>query len=501
MTDLRRSQPASTLVTGALAAAITLVVAVTAVGCSPTRSDDDRSGATPPATTIDLPAGTPDGGPTDRPTNGPPVTGSTIPGPAPDIDERDVADPAVGGLGDPRIDVHRYEVTLRADPGQDEISGRAQITLAPRTAEPLPAFTLDLRGPTVDTATVDGVDAEVRASGDQIEITPATPLDPGETTEVDITYAGHPRPGSLMGLAIDTGLQHDDEGGWFAMSQPDGTRTWMPTNDHPSDKALWQITLDTPTDVVGVSNGRLQSNDRDGDRRHWVWEVDRPMASYLALVAIGDYELVESDGPDGIRITSAFPHSLGAEERATFDDIGDIVSELADAYGAYPDDDLGVVVVPQALGVALETQTRPLFGTDTIGLRDVVVHELAHQWGGDSVTPATWDHLWLSEGFATFASDDVSPPLGGTSVPVASPEAALSLGNTLYHGGAVALLALRDEIGEERFDQVLREWFDRYGGGTATTEDFVDLAGEVSETDLSDWATTWLYEPQPPYAD
>jgi aminopeptidase N len=151
--------------------------------------------------------------------------------------------------------------------------------------------------------------------------------------------------------------------------------------------------------------------------------------------------------------------------------------------------------------VALETQTRPIFGTDTVGIPVVVEHELAHQWGGNDVTPATWEHLWLSEGFATYASGDVTPPFGGTRHPVVSPEAARALDDTVYNGGGTALLALGDEVGQERLDRILRTWFERYGGGTATTEDFVALASEIAGVDLAEWATTWLYEPQPTYVE
>lgn len=465
----------------------------------PTSSDTaERNGSDGPATpdgAFPKDRGDADGGDPGRP----PHPGSTIPGPPPAADLSDVPDPTVPGLGDPRIDVHHYDVTLRADPGEEAIAGRVRITLAARTAAPLATFTLDLRGPTVRSVTVDGADAASEQRGDQIEITPTSPLTPAEPTVVEVTYGGRPDPGELMDLGLRTGLQQDDEGGWFALSQPDGTRTWVPVNDHPSDKATWRITLDTPADVVGVANGRLTSRERRGDRRAWVWDLDRPMASYLALVAIGDYDLVESEGPDGLRIASAFPSSLSADDRATFGDLEAIVERLAATYGPYPDDDLGVVVVPKELGVALETQTRPLFGTDTVGAPVVVEHELAHQWGGNSVTPATWEHLWLSEGFATFASGDVHPPFGGTRRAVVSPEAARALDEVVYHGGGTALLALRDQVGEQRFARIMRTWFDRYGGGTATTADFVTLASEVAGTDLDDWATTWLYEPQPTY--
>lgn len=101
------------------------------------------------------------------PSTGGTTSEPTIPGPAPSPRAIDVADPLLPGLGDPRIDVHHYDVTLRADPGTDTINGRVVITLAARTTEPLRAFTLDLRGPTVDSAAVDGTPATVDVTGDR----------------------------------------------------------------------------------------------------------------------------------------------------------------------------------------------------------------------------------------------------------------------------------------------------------------------------------------------
>src|SRR5690606_26528397 len=140
-----RSSPTRNHRVGALALALLLLVA-SLLGCSSGgASDGGRS------TTTDRDAGeVPELGPTDgEDAETEPHSGSTIPGPPPAPDLWDVPDRAVPGLGDPRIDVHHYDVVLRADPGEEEIAGRARITLAARTTDPLPAFTLDLRGPTV----------------------------------------------------------------------------------------------------------------------------------------------------------------------------------------------------------------------------------------------------------------------------------------------------------------------------------------------------------------
>lgn len=461
---------------------------------------------------------------------GPPTTGSapgaapatgdttTTPGPAPDPTVDDVDDITLPGLGDPRIDVGHYELVVRADPGQPEISGIAVITVTARTSAPLPSFTLDLQGPEVTEATVDGNPAAVSATDAELTITPASPLLPGRTVTAEMSYRGVPAKIRLPALNARIGWQPDDEGGWFAMSEPNGTSTWAPVSNHPSDKATWQITLDTPTGVTGVSNGRLLSRKTAAGRQRWVWEQDQPMATYLALAAVGHYDLVERSGPNGIQNLLAFPTSMPVAGRSSFDLLDEILQFYADTFGPYPDDDAGVIVVPTNLSVALETQTRPLFGLDGVdpetGYAHALAHELAHQWFGDAVSPATWIDVWLNEGFATYAdllwkehhdgSDlwemvtDDSSPLFGSNLPVLSSAAASTFDPAVYGGGARTLHALRLEVGDDLFFTIARQWVTTLGGSSATTQDLVDLASQVAGRDLRPFFDTWLLHSSQP---
>lgn len=435
---------------------------------------------------------------------------------APDPDVDDVTDEVFDDLGDPRIDVSHYAVVVTADPGRPELRGTATLTLTALTAEPLADLTLDLRGPVVSEATVDGEPAEVAdADPDEIRITPAEPIEPGTEAEVVLTYAGEPDQDEFPGLGVPVGWQPDDVGGWFTMSEPNGTSTWVPASDHPSDKATWSITLDTPDDVVGVANGRLVSQESAEGRTAWVWETDEPMATYLVLAAVGDYDLVQRAGPDDAQVVFAFPSDLPAEDRAGFDDLDAIVDYFGETFGEYPDDDLGAIVVPTSLGLALENQTRPLFGLDAVGEGEVwaLAHELAHQWFGNAVSPARWDDLWLNESFATYAdwlwrdhageadiavlAERVGVPRQG-GLAVTDPEAAASFDGVIYEGGARALHALRLTIGDEPFFELLRRWYAERDGTSASTDDFTALAEEVAGEDLDAFFDAWLRAPKQP---
>lgn len=430
----------------------------------------------------------------------------------------DVPDRTFPGLGDPRIDVVTESVTVRAAPDREEISGRARLVLRSTVDEPLASFTLGLRGPEVTSLTVDGEDARTTAADGELTITPETPIPPDADVEVAITYSGVPDQTEFPGWGMPVGWQADDEGGWFAMSEPDGTATWAPVNDHPSDKASWTVTLEVPRGVKGVANGRLKGDEptetEDGWAR-WTWVESEPMASYLVLVAVGDYDLLRSDHDD-VRVVRAFPKSLPKDERQAFDPIEDILDFYSSQFGAYPNDDAGAIVVPTQLGLALESQTRPLFGTDGVAgdSAPALAHELAHQWFGDAVSPRTWTDVWLNEGFATYADWMWTEHQGGQTVDdiarhtatmgpaddaaVRDPESAGTFSPAVYEGGALALHALRQTVGDEVFFRIVRRWISTYDGKSASTGDLVAIASDESGKDLSGFFGEWLDQaPQP----
>lgn len=425
----------------------------------------------------------------------------------------DVKDPVFTGLGDPRIDVLHYEVELRADPGKAQVQGVVKITLVARTNQPLDAFTLDLAGPQVTKATLDGQAARFHHEQNQVEIRPATPLEGEGSSQLEISYQGVPKPEEFPAGLASVGWQADQAGGWFSMGEPNGTSTWVPVNDHPSDKATWTITLNTPNGVTGVANGRLASSKSSGDRHLWRWVMDHPMVSYSVLAAVGDYRLVTRDGPDDIRITLAVANSFGTRLDRALDQMDEMISYFSGRFGPYPYKDAGAIVVNAPLGLALETSTRPLFGTEAAQSDQIwaLAHELAHQWWGDAISIESWQDLWLNEGFATYSdwlyqdendiqSIDDSIEYSGSpaDLAVTSVDAATRFDTAVYQGGAVALHALRQQIGDQHFFELLRTWYRQNRDGNVNTNDFVALATKVSGINAEGWRRSWLdASPQP----
>jgi aminopeptidase N len=245
--------------------------------------------------------------------------------------------------------------------------------------------------------------------------------------------------------------------------------------------------------------------------------MDDPMASYLATVVIGDYEIVPTEGTSGIPVRNVFPVDLPADARQSFDRTDDMIAALSDVLGPYPFDEYGVAVVDEPLLFALETQTLSIFGYGPAP-EFIVVHELAHQWFGNSVSPATWRDIWLNEGFATYvewiwgeidrdqpASDIARAELARAGdrldTPPGDPGPDDLFAPSVYIRGALTLQALRESVGDDDFFTILRTWLERYEGDAASTADFIALSEEVSGDDLDDLFELWLESEQLPSLD
>jgi aminopeptidase N len=293
--------------------------------------------------------------------------------------------------------------------------------------------------------------------------------------------------------------------------------TWYPVNDHPSDKATYTLIFTVPEPYAAASNGLLVDTVSADGTTTFVWEMTEPMASYLATVVVAELERVEYPGPEDIVLRDYYPPELATEPPASFALIAEMLAVFEPLFGPYPYDAYGHVVVPD-FPAALETQTMTVFGDgwlDEFYAEYVVAHELAHAWFGNSVTPATWQDIWLNEGLATFAEwvwlehvwgreimlgrvQDIYDELGPYTVSTADPGAARLLGDAVYLRGALTIHALRAEVGDDLLFEILRTWTARYAHSTATTADFIALAEEVAQRDLGWVFDRWLFETRLP---
>ena len=434
--------------------------------------------------------------------------------------------------GNGGYDVERYALDLRYDPASDELSGTATITA--RATQDLTSFDLDLKGVRTSALTVDGAPARHRQLGGELVVAPAAPIAVGAVFTTVVTYSGVPRTvDDQLGIS---GFIHTDDGAVVA-GQPEGAATWFPVNDHPRDAAAYEVSVAVPEGLEAVSNGSFAGSSTADGWTTWNWSAPDPMASYLLTLAVGEFDITtrEVDGrtyldavdPDADRLQLGDDPSAptaGAVARASLARQPEIVDFLSSQFGEYPFTDVGGIVDDDpSLGFALETQTRPVYSpaffTDAAGGDSVVVHELAHQWFGDDVRLASWQHIWLNEGFATYAEwlwaeregratvQQIADAYAG--IPAEDPFWSLRIGDPgpdhlfdapVYVRGALTLHALRLQVGESAFWGILRRWADERSGEAVTTPEFTALAEEVSGQDLDGFFRTWLDTPARPGA-
>jgi aminopeptidase N len=443
--------------------------------------------------------------------------------------------PGAPGIGDPYYpldgnggyDVEHYDLDLRYDPATDVLSGTA--TVEATATQDLSAFDLDLEGLQVREVTVDGRPAAHTRAGQELTVTPELALRDGRNFEVAVTYDGVPQ--TIQDALGGSGFIHTGDGALVA-GEPHAAATWFPANDHPLDAASVDLSIAVPEGLEGVSNGVLAGSwTRDGWTT-WEWHAEKPMATYLVTLAVGDFDLRAYE-VDGLRYWDAVDPALstptpggpavGGTADAALARQPEVLGFLADIFGPYPFSAAGAIVdnTPD-LGFALETQTRPVYSpvffTDPVGGASVLVHELAHQWYGDSVRLAAWRDVWLNEGFATYAQwlwleregiataqqqfdaayAGLPPELWQVVIGDPGPGVGQLFSAAVYKRGAMTLHTLRQVVGDTAFFQVLQEWAATRAGEAVTTAEFVELAEQVSGRDLDDLFQAWLYTPERP---
>jgi aminopeptidase N len=454
-------------------------------------------------------------------------TGSAAPGttaaPSPDgsLPETDVGDlPGVGDelfpeLGSPSIDVLHYDIELSYDASTDTVDGVVAIDLL--LTDEVERVHLDSDGPDIEQVTVDGEEVSFESVPGDLAIDLPDGVGLGAAVRLQVEYAVSPdgRDGSL---GLPSGW-YNTAGGSYTLNEPDGAHTWLPCNDHPSDKATYTFRITVPAGVTGVANGDLVDHLDGREFDTWVWQEERPMTTYLIQVLTGDYELVEGVGPHGLPLLHAVLRDDLEAVRPLFELTTRQIEFFEQWFGPYPLDRYGLAVTDSEPGLAMETQERSLFsrddlvGTEGAFVRDVLLaHELAHQWFGDAVSPARWSDIWLNESFATYGQWLWLEETGYGDVeffasaalryrePGATGDPSVDelFGTNSYDGGAVVLHALRRTIGDAPFFELLQRWAAENNGTSQTTDDFVALASEVAGTDLDEFFDTWLSSPQVP---
>ncbi|MFE7398195.1 M1 family metallopeptidase [Streptomyces sp. NPDC057557] len=436
-----------------------------------------------------------------------------------------IGDPLFPRLGNPGYDVLSYDIGLTYH-GSNSKPLDAVTTIDARTTEPLDRINLDFAQGTVRTVEINGLRADFAAADEDLVIQPPSRLPAGAPLHITVRHTSDPNGGQ-------------DSGGWLrtadglAMAnQADAAHRVFPSNDHPADKAYFTFRITAPKDLTVVANGLPAGTARNGAETTWTYRTEHPMATELAQVTIGRSTVLKRTGPHGLPVRDVVPSADRKRLEPWLSKTPGQLEWMEQQVGPYPFETYGLLVAATDTGFELETQTLSLFERSVFTqtaypkwyVESIMVHELAHQWFGDSVSPQAWSDLWLNEGHASwyearYAEEHADKPLesrmhdayirsdgwraaGGPPARPDVPAPGQKLGlfrPVVYDGSALILYALRQEIGESAFDRLERSWVKKHRDSNAATGDFVRLASQTAGRDLTSFFDGWLYgEKTPP---
>ncbi len=425
-----------------------------------------------------------------------------------------------------------------APPLEGQLTGVATIDLV--ALQDLDRFNLDLRGMNVQSIKINGKSAtsvappapgvevdgaafwHVQNDADRIwelTIQPRPKIKAGQSVRLVIAYGGTTtRPRDIEEALYGWVTTRD---GAMVVSEPEGSMTWYPVSDHPTDKATYSFAITVPEGKVAVANGVQNKPEKTAAGwTTWYWDAPDEQASYLTTASVGDFVLRPTYySTSGVPIIDAVDPKLTTNQRNTTNASLALQPAMIDffesKFGAYPFNSFGSIVDNDSVGYALETQTRPVYSGSASQL--TVAHELAHQWFGNTVSPERWQDIWLNEGWATYAQWMWTQKNGGISTqqaynswyaPARTPEYwALPIGDPgplglfatqVYNRGAATLQALRVEVGDDAFFAGARRWLETYNDSTGTSEDFEAVYERASGENLDEFFETWLYDPEKP---
>ena len=432
--------------------------------------------------------------------------------------------PAIGNGG---YDARHYDLALSYDPATKRLQGTATIEAA--AAQNLSEFSLDLVDMPVTGVLVDGHAAGFKQQAGKLIVTPPQGIASATAFTTVVTY-GSPITAYTDPDGSSEGWVPSSDGA-FVVNEPVGAMSWFPNNNVPTDKATYDLRITVPGSREVLGSGRLASNAANADgTRTWHWVESQPMASYLVTATNGEFDFTPPDETQATPAYYAVDSSL-LQKTQMMADLGQTPGIVAFYAGflstPYPFDAMGGVIDNSDVGYALETQTKPMYAASGVaspspGLA-TISHELAHQWFGDDVSPATWSDIWLNEGPAEFFSwlwqergggtpgpttkqrfdTNYASPVMSWKVPPAAPPTAADMfdQNAMYTRGAMVMEALREIVGEDKFRMVLAKYLAAHRYDDASTKQFIDLVKSDSGKDpakLDVFFREWLYGTKKP---
>ena len=421
------------------------------------------------------------------------------------------------------LDILHYAFHLEVNDTTDMLAGRSEITFS--LTGPQRSFEIDLAGLNkeglgmqVESVGPESVVSAFEHRGDRIRIN-LTDAATGKQT-LTIRYRGIPADGFVISK------NKFGDRTFFGDNWPDRGHHWLACVDHPSDKATVEFHVTAPDHYQVVGTGALaEASNLPGGRKVTVWKETAPVAVKVMTIGVSRFA-VKYDQPSGGVQNSVWVFPQNRE--AGFSDFSPslrILEFFTATIGTFSFSKLAHVQSKTRWGGLENAGNIFYFENSVTGkgtIEDLIAHESAHQWFGNSATESDWHHVWLSEGFATYFTHYYNEKVNGEAkrrsgmerdrngllksdllpqrpvVDTTITEIGEVLSIITYQKASFVLHMLRREVGDEAFMTGVRNYYGSHRNGNALTTDFLRFMEQASGKDLSGFSKQWLFQPGAP---
>jgi aminopeptidase N len=419
-----------------------------------------------------------------------------------------------------------YDVNLSFNEQLTEISS-ARTEISVEVLKPnVTKIDLDFGELAIDSIQIAGAPAQFDRTNEQLNVALPRAANRGDKLSIAINYHGKPKDGLIFARDRD-GKQSATGDNW-----PNRVHYWIPTLDHPSAKATVSFTISAPQRYQVVANGKSGATTQNALMSQWKFDEGKAIPPYCMIVTVNEGAVINSPDQTITNLIYNVPQKDRDYAVKGFSSAAPALAFFNQTIAPYPYEKLALIVAETRFG-GMENSSAIVFASNLLALHggekmsarfgiptrieNVVAHEIAHQWFGDSVTETTWADLWLSEGFATYfaglflekyegdaafrdymrdAAEQVVRYSKSNKMPIhdtTTQDLMSLLNDNNYQKGAWVLHMLRKQLGDEAFFKGVRNYYNDHREANATTEDLRSALEKSSGKNLKDFFARWIY--------